>query len=93
MVTRMVPDPVAVHNERMKLLAGFFNALGIGLVGVGVLAPLASWLGQVAGAAPAGAPGVAGAILPLAALWMALGLALHGLAHYVLGRLKKAFAP
>ena len=68
------PDRLATHNERMKLLAGFLNALGIGLIGFAVLRPLAD-------------PDAAG--LGLTAWWGIAGLALHAAAHYVLGYLRK----
>jgi hypothetical protein len=69
---RLVPDPVAIHNERMKLVAASVNALGLALLALGALQPLV-----VSGAAPS--PG-----------WTVVGLALHGVAHYVFGRLRKA---
>ena len=91
----MIPDHVAVHNERMKLLAGFFNAVGIALIGVGALAPLAASsdaprsLGERLGdAAPALISG-----LPEWPTWILMGLAMHGIAHYVLGTLRKAGPP
>jgi hypothetical protein len=37
MAAPLVPDPVAIHNERMKLVASSINALGLAL-----LWPLAS---------------------------------------------------
>ena len=33
-------DPLLVYNERVKLLAGFVNAMAVGLVGFAVLKPL-----------------------------------------------------
>ena len=87
----MILDRVAIHNERMKLLAGFFNAIGIALIGVGVLAPLAASLGprslgeRLGDAAPALIVG-----LPEWPFWLLVGLAMHVAAHYVLGYLKKA---
>ena len=91
----MIPDRVAVHNERAKLSAGFLNAIGIALIGVGALAPLAALpsasrsLGERLGdAVPALLSG-----LPEWPLWVLMGLAMHGLANYVLGSLKKATPP
>jgi hypothetical protein len=39
-MTRTVRDPLAATNERVKLFAGFINALGIGLIGFAVLRPV-----------------------------------------------------
>ena len=69
-----VRDPLAVHNERVKLFAGFINAVGLGLIGFAVLRPLTDSLGNAA-------------ISSL--LWGIVGLALHGISHYVLGYLRK----
>ncbi len=67
-------DPLTIHNERMKLIAGFFNAIAIGLLGFAVLRPLVE----------------TSATPDLSALvWTGVGIAFHGLAHYVLGRLEK----
>lgn len=83
-VPAVIPDAVAINNERVKLLAGLMNAVCIALVGVGVIAPAVSVLG-------------AGATLPgprldlaLSAGCMGLGVAFHLFAHYILGRLRKA---
>ena len=35
-----IRDPLAVYNERVKLAAGLFNAIGIGLLGFAVLRPI-----------------------------------------------------
>jgi hypothetical protein len=80
----VIPDQVAVYNERVKLLAGFLNAVGIALIGVGVLAPLA---------ASRGAALSEGLRFPQWPAWLLAGLALHGVAHYVLGYFKKARPP
>ena len=69
-----VRDRLATFNERVKLFAGFLNALGLGLIGFAVLRPLADPDGAGLGAS---------------AWWGAAGLAFHGLALYVLGRLRK----
>ena len=66
-------DPLAVYNERMKLLAGFFNAIGLGLIGFAVLRPVTD-----------GTP-----LTLLTLFWGSVGFALHGAAHYILGRLRK----
>ena len=67
-------DPLATFNERVKLFAGFVNALGLGLIGFAVLRPLAD---------PEGAG------LDTSAWWGMGGLAFHAVALYVLGRLRK----
>ena len=67
-------NPLVVFNERVKLLAGFFNAVGIGLIGFAVLRPLTEDMTR----------------LSLATLWWALaGVALHVMAHYFLGHMKQ----
>jgi hypothetical protein len=33
-------DRIAAHNERVKLLSGLFNSLGIGLIVLSLLRPL-----------------------------------------------------
>lgn len=67
-------DPLVAYNERVKLLANFMNAVALGLIGFAVLRPLTESLGN--------------ANLP--ALWWGLtGLAMHGISHYILGRIRK----
>jgi hypothetical protein len=66
-------DPVATYNERVKLLASFSNAIGLGLIGFAVLRPLSD-------------PAEAGS---LSVWWGMSGLAFHAVAHYILGRLRK----
>ena len=64
-------DPVAAHNERVKLMATSLNAIGLGLIGFAILRPLTE--------NPAG--------LGLTSLWWAAaGLVVHGVSHYVLER-------
>lgn len=71
---RRGPDPTAIHNERMKLLASYMNALSIGLVGFALLRPLVENLET----------------LNFTTLWWCgLAFAFHGLAHYILGRIEK----
>ena len=71
----MIPDPVASWNERMKIMAGFVNAIGLGLIGFAVLRPLAEEITRVS----------------LSALWWWIaGLSLHAVSHYILGHLRKA---
>ena len=71
-------DPLATHNERVKLFAGFLNAVGLGLIGFAVLRPLTE---------------SGGAITALSATWGGAGLALHALAHYILRYLRREPAP
>lgn len=62
-------DPLATHNERVKLFSGFLNALGLGFIGFAVIRP------AVADGDP---------ITSASYYWCATGLVLHGAAHYVL---------
>lgn len=71
---RFVRDPLARRNERLKLFAGFFNAVGLGLIGFALLRPLTE-VGALTGRMPYA--------------WTAAGLACHGVAHYVLGWIVK----
>jgi divalent metal cation (Fe/Co/Zn/Cd) transporter len=67
-------DALAVHNERMKLLANTFNALAIGLIGFALLRPLVEDLST----------------LNVQSLWWVLtAIVFHLLSHYVLGRLER----
>ena len=66
-------DRLAIYNERVKSLSNFLTAIGIGLVGFAVIRPAIE---------------SASAEWPNAA-WGAAGLAMHAVAHYVLGYLKK----
>lgn len=68
-------DALAVHNERMKLLAGFVNAVGLGLIGFAILRPLTDSLSNAASWAMLG--------------WLVAGLAMHGISHYILGNLRR----
>lgn len=70
----MMRAPLATHNERVKLGAGFLNALGLGFLGFAVLRPLTESLGNATGST---------------VWWGFTGLALHGAAHYVLRYLRK----
>lgn len=66
-------DPLAGHNERVKLFANFLNATALGLIGFAVLRPLTESLGNA----------------NLSTLWWGMtGLALHGISHYVMGRIR-----
>ena len=68
------PDALAIYNERVKLFAGFINAIGLGLIGFAILRPLTESLSNAA----------------LSSLWWGLvGLASHGLSHYILGYIRK----
>lgn len=67
-------DALVVHNERVKLLGGFLNALALGLIGFAVLRPLTE--GTLRFEA-------------LTVGWGTAGLVLHGVSHYILGMLRK----
>lgn len=70
---------MAAFNERVKLLGGFVNALGLGLIGFAILRPLTESL--VSGATWA------------AMAWGIVGLAMHGLSHYILGNMRRKVTP
>jgi len=70
-------DDLAVHNERVKLFAGFLNALGLGLIGFAVIRPLTDSGTSVS---------------LLTGVWGAVGLVLHLIAHYIMGMLRKEAA-
>lgn len=61
-------DDLAVYNERVKLLSGFLNAIGLGLLGFAVLRPLTDITWQ--------AP-----LTWLTLFWGVIGLAMHGISH------------
>lgn len=68
------PDPIATSNERVKLLAGFVNAVALGLIGFAILRPLTESLANAS----------------FSTLWWGIvGLALHGISHYILGPIRK----
>lgn len=75
----MERDDLAVFNERVKLLAGFVNAIGLGLIGFAILRPLTESLASGATWAALG--------------WGAVGLAMHGLSLYILGNLRRKVTP
>jgi len=62
-------DPLAKHNERVKLRAAFLNALSLGFLGFALLRPLIEGTLSIT-------------LLTLAYLFT--GLALHAAAHYIL---------
>ena len=65
---------MAANDERVKLLAGFSNAIGIGLIGFAILRPLTEDIGNA----------------KLSTLWWGVaGLAFHGISHYILGLICK----
>ena len=68
-------DPVLSWNERIKLDAGFINAIGLGLIGFAVLKPLTEDLTK---------------ITELTVLWGRAGLVLHAIAIHMLGLMGKA---
>ncbi|MEM6306316.1 MAG: hypothetical protein AAF744_16485 [Pseudomonadota bacterium] len=67
-------DPLATHNERVRLFSGFINAVGLGFIGFAILRPLVELEAAIDG---------------LFVFWALIGLALHGWAHYVLRYLEK----
>jgi hypothetical protein len=67
-------DAILIRNERVKLFSGFFTAIGIGMIGFALLRPATEDFSLVGG---------------LAWLWGIGGLAMIGLAYYILGYLKK----
>jgi len=71
-----IRDDVTVFNERLKLIAGFMNALAIGLVGFALIRPVVE--------------DVAGLTLTTA-WWVIVAFAFHGAAHYILGMIEKEF--
>ncbi|WP_112313266.1 hypothetical protein [Pseudogemmobacter bohemicus] len=71
---KTIRDPLVAYNERVKIFAGFMNALSLGLIGFAVLRPLTETLSNA----------------NLSTLWWGIaGLALHGVSHYILGRIRK----
>ncbi|WP_435168193.1 hypothetical protein [Falsirhodobacter sp. 1013] len=70
----MQRDPLASYNERVKLVASFYNAIGLGMIAVGVLRPLSEGTGISA--------------LSIS-VWIVGGLAFHVLALYILRYMKK----
>ena len=68
------PDELAIYNERIRLLATATNAIALAIIGFGLLRPLMD-------------------DVPLRGwrtlFWLLVGLALHGLAHYILGMIEK----
>ena len=71
-------DTLLIWNERVKLFAGFLNALSLGMIGFAMLRPATESF-QLVGVS--------------AWLWGVAGLGIHALAHYVLGQLRKDTTP
>ncbi|OYW59081.1 MAG: hypothetical protein B7Z10_09215 [Rhodobacterales bacterium 32-66-7] len=68
-------DPIASWNERLKLVAAFLNAIGLGMIGFAVLKPLTEDITSIS----------------LVTVWWGLaGLAFHAISLYVLGKMRKA---
>ena len=67
-------DELAIYNERVKLLAGFFNTIGLGFIGFAFVRPLVEG-GFVFD------PGVL--------LFTFTGVAMHAVAHYILRYMEK----
>ncbi|MBY4891667.1 hypothetical protein KUL25_02685 [Rhodobacteraceae bacterium N5(2021)] len=62
-------DPLATHNERVRLRSNFLNALSIGFLGFAFLRPLVDGTLILN-------------VLTLA--FLVTGVVLHGVAHYIL---------
>ena len=67
-------DRLATHNDRVKLVANFLSAIGLGLLGFAVLRPVTE------------TPLV---VTWLSAWWGGCGVAFHVLALYILRYLRK----
>lgn len=65
---------VAIHNERVKLFAGFLNAIALGLIGFAVLRPITEDVTHVSW---------------LSLWWGLAGLVIHGISHYILGIMRR----
>jgi hypothetical protein len=67
-------DSLATHNERVRQRAQFLNALSLGFLGFAVLRPL-----------------IEGTLIVnvITVAYLFTGLALHGLAHYILRYLER----
>ena len=79
------PVPPAVHNEQVKLTAGYLNSAASGFLGAGVIAPVAALAFGVAG------PGGPVPPLTLAAavtIFLAISIAAHVAALRTLRRLR-----
>ncbi|KEO55378.1 hypothetical protein [Thioclava pacifica] len=67
-------DDLSIYNERQKIMATSVNAIGLALVGFAILKPVVEQSRHD----------------PMQlAVWGIIGLALHGISHYILGNLKK----
>lgn len=78
MAGRIGPDLVATHNERVRMLAGFVNATGLGLIGFAVLRPLTDTPVAVGWAS---------------VWWGGCGLVFHAVSLYILRYLRKEAGP
>jgi Co/Zn/Cd efflux system component len=67
-------DKLVAFNERVKLFAGFLNAIGLGLIGFAVLRPLSETPSNPTWAV---------------VWWGVIGLAMYAVSHYILERLRK----
>lgn len=73
-MSRGARDHLAAFNERVKLLAASVNTVGLGMIGVAVIRPLTESLSN--------------ATLNTG-WWLAGGLVMHGVSHYILRYLRK----
>jgi MFS-type transporter involved in bile tolerance (Atg22 family) len=80
-ISGVTDEERAIHNERTKLVATYFNNLAVALIAVGALAPL---VGRVVGSSALHAA----FLFLLAAVCILASIALHYSARRTLGRLK-----
>lgn len=73
-----VRDPIATHNERVKLFAGFVNALGLGMIGFAVLRPMVANPADISWANM---------------WWLIAGLVMHGFSHYIMRYMRRKAEP
>lgn len=71
-------DALATFNERVKLLASSVNTVGLGMIGLAVIRPLIDSLDNATSKT---------------GLWLAAGLVMHALSHYILRYLRKDQTP
>ena len=70
-----ISDPILSWNERLKLVAAFLNAIGLGMIGFAVLKPLTEDITNIS----------------LLTVWWGLaGLAFHTISLNVPGKMRKA---
>lgn len=75
------PSGSLIHNERIKLTAGWLNTIGAAAIAAGVIAPIV---------ASVGVPGytVGWGLVTVSGIWLLAGVGLHLAARAVLGGLR-----